>query len=113
MDFFRKLFGGGGGASQAGDKVGLYFYVRPTGCQEIVRVRIDSNNDLSLSDDNTTYVVHKVVRGSDYKCNRSAELDLSFDSSRRLQSKEVTGGTLVTKEDYEAWVASQEMAQGS
>lgn len=108
MEFFKKLFGGGGGAGNGGgDRAGLYFYIQPKGCDEIVRVRIDTNNDLSLADDNSTYWVHKVVRGSTYKCNRSAELDLFFGSDRRLQNTDVKNGALVTKEDYESWVASQ------
>jgi hypothetical protein len=109
MEFFKKLFGSGPRSGGA-DRVGLYFYIKPTGCDEIVRVRIDSNNDPSMADDNSTYFVHKTVRGTTYKCTRSAELELSFDSSRRLQNTEVTGGTLVTKEDYDAWVAAQETA---
>jgi hypothetical protein len=109
MEFFKKLFGGGGG----GDRVGIYFYIKPNGCQEIVRVRIDSNNDLSLNDDNSTYVVRKTVRGTTYKCTRSAELELSFDSSRQLRNTEVTGGTQVTKEDYEAWLATQQPASSN
>lgn len=106
MEFFKKLFGGG--SNSGTDRVGLYFYVKPHGCDEIIRVRIDSNNDLSLADDNSTYFVRKSVHGTTYKCNRSAELELTFDSSRRLQHTELMGGLLVTKEDYDAWVAAQE-----
>lgn len=109
MDFLRRLFGGGQSAPQGepGDKTGLYFYVRPTGCDEVVRVRIDKNNDPSLADDGTFFVT-KTVRGSSYKCTRSAELHLSFDQQRRLQNTEVTGGALVTAEDYAAWLAAQD-----
>jgi hypothetical protein len=49
------------------------------------------------------------VRGTSYKCTRSAELELTFDSNRRMTSSEVSGGTLVTEGDYEAWVASQQV----
>ncbi len=111
MDFFRKLFGGGGSKSGGSDRAGLYFYVKPDGCQEIVRVRIDGNNDPSLADDNSTYFVRKTVRGSTYKCTREAELELFFDSSRRLTEKKVTKGTLVTQEEFEAWLAAQETSQ--
>ena len=110
MDFFRKLFGGQSATQgEPGDKDGLYFYVRPNGCDEVVRIRINKNNDPSLADDGT-YFVTKTVRGSSYKCNRSAELHLSFDKSRRLQNTEITGGTLVTAEEYQAWLATQESA---
>ena len=108
MDFFRKLFGGGGPKSGGSDRAGMYFYIQPDGCEEIVRVRIDSNNDPSLADDNSTYFVRKTVRGSTYKCTREAELELFFDSNRRLTEQKVSKGTLVTKPEFEAWLAAQE-----
>lgn len=105
MGFLKKLFGGGGASSS--DKSGMYFYVKPHGCQEIVRVRIDMNNDPSLNDDSSGYFVIKTARGTTYKCTRSAELHLTFDLQRRLKHSEVTGGALVTQAEYDAWVASQ------
>jgi hypothetical protein len=114
MEFIRKLFGGGGSrGGSVGDRAGLYFYVKPNGCSEIVRVRINSNNDLSLADDNKTYFVRKMVRGTSYKCNREAELEVSFDANRRLTEQKVTGGALVTQQEFEAWLASQETSQNA
>ena len=52
-----------------------------------------------------------VVRLTDIKLIanvREAELELFFDSNRRLTEKNVTKGTLVTKEEFEAWLAAQE-----
>lgn len=109
MDFFKRLFGGGGaGKSASSDKDGLYYYIKPTGCTEIVQVRINANNDLSLDDEGKGYIVRKMVRGTSYKCTRSAELNLIYDSNRRLKNTEVTGGTLVTRDDYQQWLAAQE-----
>lgn len=108
MDFLKKLFGGGGSDNDGADRTGLYFYVRPKGCQEVIRVRIDANNDLSLADDNSTYYVRKVVRGTTYKCTREAELELFFDAGRRLSNTQVTSGDLVAKDDYEEWVRFME-----
>jgi hypothetical protein len=107
MNFLRNLFGGGSQGGNQEDKVGIYFYIQPNGCQEVVRVRIDRNNDPSLDEDGT-YFVHKTVRGTTYKCTRSAELELRFDTSRRLQQTTVSGGKEVTKADYEAWLATQQ-----
>lgn len=109
MDFLKRLFGGGGSSwsgssTRAGDPNGLYFYVQPDGCDEIVRVRIDRNNDLSLSDSGDSYIIHKNVRG--VKCRQNVDLTLTFDSSRRLRESEVTHGTLVAAAAYEAWAAS-------
>ena len=110
MDFLRRLFGGGGssGAKVAGDPDGLYYYVRPNGCDEVVRVRVNRLNDLSLTDDGS-YWVHKLVRG--LKCHQQVELDLYFDSGRRLKNTEVSGGDLVTQDDYETWAATQNAHQ--
>jgi hypothetical protein len=109
MDFLKKLFGGGGGARTAGDPDGLYFFVQPNGCDEVVRIRVNRNNDLSLSDDGKSYWVHKLARG--VKCRQQVEVDLYFDSSRRMTSSEISGGTLVTEADYETWTASQNASQ--
>ena len=109
MDFFKKLFGGGVGG--IGGDVGIYYYVRPKGCDEIVRVRINRNNDLSIADDGKTLWVHKVVMGQ--KCFQRAELDLYYNQNRQLTSSEVTGGDLVKEDDYEAWLASQQESASS
>jgi hypothetical protein len=108
MDFLKKLFGGGGGSS-SGDAKGLYYYVKPKGCDEIVRVRIDRNNDLSLADDGKTYWVHKVVMGT--KCFQRAEIDFYFNGNRQLSNTEISGGDMVKQADYDAWVASQQQEE--
>ncbi len=107
MEFLKKLFGGSStSGTSGGDRNGMYFYVKPRGCDEVVRVRIDMNNDLSLADSGNDYFVIKTVRGTSYKCTRSAELHLQFGGDRRLRNSEVSGGDLVKKEDYDAWLAS-------
>jgi len=107
MEFFKKLFGGSGSGSQTGDRNGMYFYIQPKGCDEVIRVRIDTMNDPSLNDDGNGYFVVKTVRGTTYKCTRSAELTLTFDGQKRLKSTDVRDGALVTHEQFEAWQASQ------
>lgn len=105
MGFLKKLFGGGGGG-QTGDPKGIYFYVQPNGCEEVVRVRIDRNNDLSLTDDGTTYWVRKLVRG--VKCRQMVEMELHFNEARQLIENHVKDGVLVDEAAYQAWVAEQE-----
>lgn len=108
MDFFKRLFGGGSGVGNNGDS-GLYFYVQPNGCQEIVRVRIDRNNDMSVDDDNSTLFVRKTVRGTTYRCTRSAEVYAVFSADRsRVENLEITGGKQVDEAAYTAWLAAQE-----
>jgi len=109
MDFLRRLLGGGGAASgsskSAGDPAGIYFYVQPKGCDEVVKVRIDGRNDLSQSDEGGTYFVRKSVRG--VKCHQTAELYVEFDGNRRLKSTDVQQGTLVDAAAYAAWSEAQ------
>jgi hypothetical protein len=101
MGFFRRLFGGGPPAPK--DRFVTY-YVRPKRCDEIVPVRIDRNNDLSLTDEGG-YFVRKVARGE--RCPFPAELTVSFDSSRRESEVTVQDGERVSEAAYEAWLASK------
>jgi len=105
MDFLKKIFGGGGEGGSS-DSSGMYFYVRPKGCDEVIRVRVDRNNDLS-DDDAGGYWVRKLVRGTSYKCMQ-VELQLFFDAQRSLRNSEVSGGALVSEKEYAAWAAGQQ-----
>ncbi|MDX2163544.1 MAG: hypothetical protein SF162_19675 [bacterium] len=112
MDLLRKLFGGAGGASAApkaakgaaGDR-GLYFYVKPFGCDEVIRVRIDPMNDLSESDDGSALFVRKVASG--VKCFKRVELEVGFNASRQIIDTQVTGGELVEEAGWRAWIDGQ------
>jgi hypothetical protein len=103
MNFFKKLFGGTGAQSDS-DRAGAYYYVRAKDCDEVVQVRIDMNNDLSLTDDAGGYWVRKMAHGNNYRCRWPVELTLYFDSNRKFQNSEIQGGELVSREEYEAWV---------
>ena len=102
MNFFKRLF-----SSPAPQSRGQYYYVKPTGCTEIVRIRVDTMNEISQNDDNNGYFVRKSARGTSYKCTRTAELLLTYDSQKRLLNTEILGGTIVAEADYEAWLQSE------
>lgn len=102
MGFLKRLFGGGN-RMPSGDR-GLYFYVQPKRCAEIVRVRIDPYNDLSLTDDGG-YRVRKVASAT--RCPFQAEITLHFDKQRRMTSSEVENGELVDEDAYNAYLESQ------
>ena len=106
MEFLRRLFGLGGSAAggPSRDATGLYFYVRSHRCGEVIRVRLDRNNDLSLQEDGT-YYVRKVVVGNE--CFDRMEAEFYFDSQRRLTHKEVSGGVFVDHDEYEAYEESK------
>lgn len=109
MNFLKNLFGSRGSSRAESDGRAMFFYVRLARCDDVVRVRIDLNNDLSLNDDSSGYWIRKVVASSNYKCSR-AELTLYFDVNRRLIRSEISGGELVDREAYERWQASQQRA---
>lgn len=104
MNFFKKLFGGGSGSP--GDANAMIVFVKPNGCDEVVRVRINLYNDPSLNDDSDGYFVQKMVMGT--KCFQRAELTVTFDKNKRVTDKKVTGGTIVDEAAYSVWLASQQ-----
>ena len=105
---FRKMIFG---SEELKDDGAKYFYVRlynkpneSTPTDEIVRLRINTNNDLSQDDDGDSYV-RKTVVGS--KQMKRAELVVYFDSNRSLIHHEITGGELVREADYEVYEQQQ------
>ena len=104
MDFLKRLFGGSGGDVQGN---ALYVYVKPHRCDDVLELRINLNNDLSLNDTGDGYWVRKLASSSNYKCNQ-VEVTLYFDMNRRLQDKEISGGAWVSREDYEIWQAAHQ-----
>jgi hypothetical protein len=108
MGFLKRLFGGSApstaSAGAAGDPAGLYYFIQPDNCDEVIRVRINRENDLTLNDDESGYWVHKTVRGS--KCFNPVEVDLHFDRSKRLIDAQIKGGKLVDEAAFQAWQAS-------
>ena len=98
MNILKSLFGGG---SRSDDR-GIYFYVQPKACQEILRIRVDPMNDLSRQDEGKGYWVRKVASG--HRCPFQAEVEIYFDKNKRFTSSEVTNGKLVSEAD---WLAFQ------
>ena len=74
--------------------------VRCNRCGEVLPVRVDMRNDLSIQYDQeggqTTYTCRKLVSGDGSNlCFQKMEIVLKFDENRRLINREVTGGTFV------------------
>lgn len=102
MNLLKKLFGGSGGR-QSGDVSGLYFYIKSNRTGEVIRVRLHRENDLSLSDGESGYFTRKTIMGQ--KGFDRIESEFYFDRSKNFVSAELNGGTLVEREDYEAYLA--------
>ncbi|WP_110518921.1 hypothetical protein [Herpetosiphon llansteffanensis] len=95
MSFFRKLFGGG--SSQSTSDAGIYLQVRCKRCGSVIRLRIDSRNDLSQRDDDDNFFVRKTL--VDDRCYSRIELEAVFNAKRQLINCEINGGTLVAGEE--------------
>ncbi len=99
MNLLRKFWQSFSGSAYTGSDVGLYYYVRCNRCGEVIRVRINPLNDLSVDDTGKGLWAHKVIVGT--RCYNRIEADFSYDLNRKLVAKEATGGTFVDKEAYE------------
>ncbi len=91
-----------GAPSGSDGDVGLYYYIRCNRCGEVIRVRINPNNDLSVRDKDQRFT-RKTIVGQ--KCYNRIEAEFTYSASRKLTGAEITGGVQVTQEDYEAYRA--------
>jgi hypothetical protein len=97
MSFFKKisdLFSSGGG-SPSGDA--YWVTVKCNRCGEVIRTRINLNNDLSLNYDDggsTTYYCRKLLMG-EQRCFQRIEVELTFDNQRRPLRRDINGGTFI------------------
>ncbi len=101
LDALKSIFAGGG---SNGDRGALYLYVRCGRCGDVVRVRINTANDLQQEFGNgdgvTGYSLRKGV--VDAKCFRPIEVTMKFDGRRREIAREIEGGEFVGREQFEA-----------
>ena len=88
MSFFKNLFSSG---LAKPDNKYFTFHVKCNRCGETLEGRVDLDNDLSLSDTGDGYFVRKGLMGSNL-CFQQIEVELTFDSSRQLVEKTITGG---------------------
>lgn len=102
MNFLKKIFGGGRDGRQ-GDA--MYLYVKPKACDEILEVRIDMRNNLSLADDGDGYFMRKLARG--VRCPFETEIIMHFDRDRRIINREINNGEFVTAEEYQQYRAQK------
>ena len=102
LDALKRILGGGTSSSSEGaDPYGLWFYFRCGRCGSVVRVRADRRNDLNRDEEGPgTYLLRKDVM--DNTCFQLMQAELWLDASYNVVSADVTGGTLISREDYEA-----------
>ncbi|HEX5690602.1 MAG TPA: hypothetical protein VFX76_11400 [Roseiflexaceae bacterium] len=73
-------------------------------------MRIDTRNDLLIEygdeDDTSGYRLIKEIMDS--RCFRLMRAEIEYDSSRREISRQIEGGTFLSKEEYSQLVAQGE-----
>lgn len=95
-----SFFTGSGGSGSRN----LTVYVLSTRCKEPMAADVDTLNALSGSDDgDAAFYTRKVIQGSGRnRCFAQVEVELWFDSGRKLLRHAVSGGRWLTAEEYEA-----------
>lgn len=96
-DFFKKLTSAFIGSRTT--EQDLYsVVVKCKRCGEIIRTRVNLNNDLSVeygpSGSPSEYLCRKVLMGEG-RCYQQVEVRLVFSPGRKLLSKEISGGEFV------------------
>lgn len=79
---------------------GIYSYIKLDVSGEVVRVRLSPGQELNPDYDAGGYITRKTVIGP--RSLRRAEALFHFDESRRLIATEVEGGSVGTRQEWEA-----------
>jgi hypothetical protein len=85
------------------DSRNLWFFVQCDTCNEIIKGRMDIQNDLSPvyseGDNGLHYYCRKVIVGSN-RCFRPIEVEYRFDSNRKFIDRHIQGGGFVSEDDF-------------
>lgn len=83
----------------------LWVYVRCAGCGEKLRARVSLYNDLSIDfgegDNQDIYICRKTLVGNQ-QCFRRIEIQLTFNSNRKIIGREIVGGEFISVEEFDA-----------
>jgi hypothetical protein len=98
MSFFKKISSLFSPPASA-DANAYWVAVKCSRCGEIIRARINLNNDLSVDygGGKPTYYCRKVLMGEG-RCFQRVEVELTFDADKRLVERQVSGGQFVEDE---------------
>jgi hypothetical protein len=103
MEFLRRLLGGG---QPRGDGA-IHLYVRCERCGAPVHVRVDQRNDLSIeygdAEEPSGYRLIKEIM--DARCFRLMRAEIDYDGAKREISRQIEGGTFISRDEYERLVA--------
>lgn len=98
MKFLKRLSDRFVSHAQDSDDSSFWITVQCERCGEVIRTRIDMTNDLSAEygegENVATYFCRKVLIGKQ-SCYRPIEVMLTFNASRKLIERQITGGKFV------------------
>jgi hypothetical protein len=105
MSFLKKINSLFSSPSSSGGETGVtWIYVQCNRCGEKLRTRVNTRTELSpefgASDTATSFHCRKVLIG-EKQCFQQIELNLNFDAKFRLTDEQISGGTFITREEYE------------
>jgi hypothetical protein len=100
MNVLRLLFRGGN--SPSGPDNAIHLYVRCDRCQALVHVRVDPLHDLVIEygDDEDAAGYRLIKEIMDSRCFRLMRAEVNYDRSHREVSREIEGGTFISKQEY-------------
>lgn len=98
MSFLKRLGSLFGGQEENADVIWLY--VRCQRCGTVVRVRVDCRYDLNPDETGSGYTLVKEIM--DDRCYQLMRAEIHLDENKRIDSSEISGGTFITEEEYEA-----------
>src|SRR5512142_2396710 len=95
VGILARLFGG---KSTKDSDDAIQMYVECGRCKAKVHVRLDKRHDLSQGEGGGYFVRKEIM---DSKCFRLMTAEVMFDGAYRIQTQEVQGGRLLSKEEFE------------
>ena len=99
FDSLKALFGGSSSSSKQTNRA-YWIYIRCRRCGEVIKTRLDLQNNLSQNDEGG-YSASKTLVGNRL-CFERIEVNLTFDENRRLINRDISHGDFITAAEYEA-----------
>lgn len=101
MGLFKKLSGMLSPSPKEDDRA-YWLYVQCDRCGEKIKARVDLYNDLSpiYNETGITYFCRKVLIGQG-RCYQKVEVEMTFDEQRKLASREIKWGRLISQQEFE------------
>jgi hypothetical protein len=97
LNFFKKLF------SRRSDSSLFWVYVQCDHCGEKLHTHVNLHHDLSIrygaTEKDDVYFTRKRIIGRD-RCFKPIEIELTFDSQRRLVDRQIQGGQFISLDEF-------------